>query len=70
MEFDSMNPYESLEVIQSDSPQGLVDELKKIRTPIKILAIVQSGARSVAYVTGDIRLKEMKRKKEILIKEK
>lgn len=66
MEFDSMNPYESLEVIQGDSPQGLVDNLKKIRTPIKIMAIVQVGNRSVAYITGDVRLKDMKRKKETI----
>jgi hypothetical protein len=68
MEFSSLNPYQSLEVIQADSPQGLIDELKQIRVPIKIVAIVQVGNRSVAYVMGDVRKNEIKRrstKKEI-----
>lgn len=60
MTFDSLNPYESLEVIIADSPQALIDELKKIRTPIKIVAIVTVGTRQAAYVMGDIRKKKGK----------
>lgn len=66
--FDSINPYTSLEVIIADSPQALVDLLKQIRTPIKIMAFVQVGNRSAAYVTGDIRIKELKKKKPEITK--
>lgn len=56
VDFDSVNPYESLAVIMEDSPQALVDKLKSIKTPIKIVSIVQVGTRSAAYIMGDIRL--------------
>jgi hypothetical protein len=59
--FSSLNPYESLEFITGDSPESLVLELKKIRTPIKIVAIVPYGTRHVAYVMGDVRKSEMKK---------
>lgn len=62
MTFDSLNPYESLEVVTADSPQELVLELKKIRTPIKIIAIVQQGTRHVAYIMGDVRVLNKKKK--------
>lgn len=68
--FSSLNPYDNLEVILSDSPQGLVDELKKIRTPIKIISIVQVGNKSAAYVMGDVRKKEIKKTKSSDIKDK
>lgn len=60
MDFDSLNPYESLVVIVADSPQDLVDELKKVRTPIKIVSIVQVGVKSAAYIMGDVRIKKRK----------
>lgn len=63
MDFTSLNPYESLEVIISDSPQQLVLDLKKITTPIKIVSIVQVGTKSAAYIMGDIRIKQPKGKK-------
>lgn len=55
MNFDSINPYESLVAVVADSPQDLVRDLKAIKTPIKIVSIVQSGTKSVAYIMGDIR---------------
>lgn len=66
--FSSLNPYESLEFITGDSPESLVLELKKIRTPIKIVAIVPYGTRHVAYVMGDVRKADIK--KTITKKEK
>ena len=59
--FSSLNPYESLEFITGDSPESLVLELKKIRTPIKIVAIVPYGTRHVAYVMGDVRKSDIKK---------
>lgn len=58
MNFDSVNPYEALEVLIAESPQELVNQLRSIRTPIKIVAIVAMGARQAAYVMGDIRKKK------------
>lgn len=63
MNFDSTNPYESLAVIQAESPQGLIDELKKIKTPIKIIQFIQIGARSAAYIMGDHRITQKKKGK-------
>lgn len=65
MEFNSLNPYESLHVVKAISPEALVDELKKIQTPIKILTIVQAGNLSVAYITGDVRVKKTVKLKTI-----
>ena len=62
VEFSSLNPYDSLEVIIADSPQALVELLKKNKTPIKIVSFVQVGNRSAAYVMGDIRIKTAKTK--------
>lgn len=58
MDFDSLNPYESLVVIVADSPQDLVNQLKAIKTPIKIVAINQVGTKSAAYIMGDVRIKK------------
>jgi hypothetical protein len=64
MEFSSLNPYESLEVVYGDSPQALVSELKKIKTPIKIVAIVPQGSRHVAYIMGDVRISKPRSRKD------
>ena len=53
--FSSLNPYQSLEVLEANSPQELVDALKKIITPVKIVQIVTVGSRQVAYIMGDVR---------------
>lgn len=63
MNFDSLNPYENLEVIIEESPQALLLSLKKIRRPIKIVAIVAYGNRQAAYIMGDIRRDEIKKPK-------
>lgn len=63
--FDSTNIYESLAVIISDSPQALVADLKAIKTPIKIISIVQVGTKSAAYITGDIRVVEKPSNKKV-----
>lgn len=62
MEFDSLNPYQSLEVVLAESPQALVAMLTSIRTPIKIIQFVQVGSRSAAYIMGDHRIRKAKRK--------
>jgi hypothetical protein len=56
--FSSLNPYESLAFIVGDSPESLILELKKIQTPIKIVAIVPYGNRHVAYIMGDVRINQ------------
>lgn len=63
MEFDSLNPYQSLEVVIADSPQALVKSLASIRTPIKIVQFVQVGTKSAAYIVGDHRIKKTKKPK-------
>jgi hypothetical protein len=68
--FDSMNPYESLEFISGSSPEELLISIKRIRTPIKIVAIVPYGNRHVAYIMGDVRKAEKPQKQPKIIKSK
>ena len=56
IEFSSVNPYASLQVIIADDPQALVAELTALRTPITIVAIVPYGVRQAAYIMGDVRI--------------
>lgn len=63
MDFDSLNPYQSLEVVIADSPQALVKSLTAIRTPIKIVQFVQVGTKSAAYIMGDHRIKKPRKPK-------
>ena len=65
MEFSSLNPYQNLEVVISISPQDLVMDLKAIRTPVKIVAIVPYGNKFAAFIMGDVRKKEVKNNKKI-----
>jgi len=50
----SMNPYESLRVIVEDSPMLLVDAIRKIKTPIRVISIVQIGNKSAAYLLDEV----------------
>jgi hypothetical protein len=56
--FSNLNPYESLEFVTGESPDDLLRQLKMIRTPIKLVAIVPYGSRHVAYIMGDVRKSE------------
>jgi len=58
--FSSVNPYQSLQAIVADDPQGLVKALTDIKTPVKVIAIVAYGTKQVAYVMGDIRNLKLK----------
>lgn len=62
IEFSSLNPYDTLEAVYGDSPQDLINQLRAIRTPIKIVAIVPIGVRHVAYIMGDIRSSNIRKK--------
>lgn len=64
--FDSLNSYQTLQVIKADDPQGLVDEIKKIKTPMTIVSIVAYGNRHAAYVITDttLKIKKLKSKGE------
>ena len=70
MEFDSLNPYQTLVQVVAESPGQLVELLKSIRTPIKIVSIVGYGTKQVAYIVGDVRVSEKPQKiKTIKVKE-
>jgi len=61
--FTSTNPYDRIEALVADSPDDLVKMIKKIITPIRIIAIVGFGTKQVAYIAGDVRAEEVKRAK-------
>lgn len=58
--FDSLNPYDAMDVMIGDNPQELIDMLRRIRTPIKIHFIVPFGSRQAAYYTGDVTAKKVR----------
>ena len=55
IEFDSLNPYQNMEVLIAEDPVSLLALIKAQRTPIKIVAIVAYGNRQAAYIMGDVR---------------
>ena len=66
MDFDSLNPYQTLVPVVADTPDQLVQQLKQIRTPLKIEAIVSYGNKQVAYIAGDVRVQEKQTKNKII----
>lgn len=64
IEFSSTNPYESLAAIIGDDPQDLINKIRAIKTPIKLVSIIPHGNRHVAYIMGDVRIKEVKKPKK------
>lgn len=54
VQFDSLNPYHSVQALTANSPEELVTLIKSIRVPIRIIAITNYGSRQVAYVQGDL----------------
>jgi len=57
VDFNSLNPYMNMEFLSAQNPADLLDQIKAIRTPIKIVQIVSHRNRLVAYIMGDIRKK-------------
>lgn len=62
--FDALNPYQTLLAVTEDTPDALVERIKKIRTPIAILAFVAYGNRHTAYLMGDTRMAMAEAKKQ------
>lgn len=60
--FDSLNAYDSIQAIYAQSPEELCNLLRQIKTPFKIVSIVQVKDRAYAYIMGDVRIKKVKRK--------
>jgi hypothetical protein len=57
--FDSLNPYDTMGFVVGNDPQDLINQLRAIRTPIKIHFIVPYGSRHAAYFTGDVKAKKV-----------
>lgn len=53
--FDSINPYINLEEITARSPAKLLEQIKAINKPIRIVNIVSHNGFLVAFVQGDIK---------------
>ena len=62
--FDSLNGYQSLEVLTARSPQELVNMIKKFTTPINVMSFTCDGRRHYAYIMGDVRIKRKRKQKE------
>jgi len=60
--FQSLNPYDNIEVLRADSPEALIELIKSIKVPIKILAFTSSGNRHYAYIQGLVKVKKVKGK--------
>jgi len=61
IEFSNLNPYQSLDFLEANSPQELLTLLKAYRGQMKILSIYSQGSRHIAWVqTGLIKIKKGK----------
>jgi hypothetical protein len=49
---DTLNPYQSLVSITESSPEDLVEAIRAIQQPIKIVSIVATGKRHTCYFLG------------------
>lgn len=59
--FDSFNPYHNMIVLRANEPEELIEMIKQIKTPIKIVQIVAANNRHYAYLMGDIRVQKKKK---------
>lgn len=55
--FDSYNPYENMISVTAKTPDELIAKIKDIKTPVKIVDIVDHKNRLVAFLIGDVRKK-------------
>lgn len=62
--FDSLNPYQSLDWVSGRTPDDLIREIQKIRTPIKVINIVSHNSRFIAFIMGDVRKPRRKPRKD------
>ena len=57
LRFTSLNPYgEDLDYIEASSPEGLRDQIRKIRLPTRILSIYASEGKHIAWVLTTAKL--------------
>jgi hypothetical protein len=62
--FDSLNPYQTLEIIKARDPEELLRLIKQIKTPIGIINIVSHNNKLIAFIKGDVRKKKRTTKKK------
>jgi len=67
--FDNLNLYSNIDFIQARSPQELIDLIKQIKTPIRIISIVTNGGFQVCYFQTNNPVKKVIEKKKKDIKE-
>lgn len=59
--FDSVNPYDGINFISARSPEELCRMLNTIKTQIKIIEITAMNNRYTAFITGDLRIKRIRK---------
>jgi hypothetical protein len=63
LEFDNLNSVgDALDYIQATSPEKLLEEIKKIRLPVKIMTIYSYGNVHIAWILTRAKLKKVKGK--------
>ena len=55
--FESHNLYQHLNFIEGENPQALVNKIRRIKTPMKIIAIIQNGDKHVCYFISHFKIK-------------
>lgn len=63
--FENLNAYHTLHQITERSPEGLVDKIRAIKTPIKMISIVGQNGRYTAFFMGPLMKKEMPERRTI-----
>ena len=61
--FDNLNPSDNWEILKDRTPEGLLKQIKSIRTPIGVKFMFPYGNRVYAIIGGDIRMVKKKRDK-------
>lgn len=66
LEFNSLNPLQTLAIVTADSAEELVVMIRAIKTPITVVSIHSNATMTKwkAFISGDVRIQSVSKTKK------